>query len=463
MISKIKYSAQKSISFGFSDSLDNRHPLYILTHKIGWQTFEDNFSKHYCKDNGRPAKPIRLMVGLLILKHLRNLSDESVVEQWSENVYYQYFCGLEEFVSTPPCAASELVHFRKRIGEDGMELIFQESIRVNGDDGDEPHVNVDTTVQSKNITFPTDTKLQKKVIKRCLDIAQKEELKLRQTYTRTLKKLYVDLRFSKHPKNRKKVNKAKRSIKTIAGRLVRELKRLLPEETEYLNELALFVRLLNQKRNSKDKIYSLHEPEVCCISKGKEHQMYEFGNKISIAVTQYTGVIVGAMSFRNEYDGNTLESSLDQVQKLNKAKLKTATVDRGYRGQKEINGIKIQIPKPFTRKQTEYEKKRLRKAHSRRAAIEPVIGHLKADHRLGRNFYKGLVGDSVNILLAAAAYNFKRMMNKWKKSFLRLFETLLPLFQSIQNLKMFKSIMDFLKSKNNFSLNTSLNFLNWGF
>ena len=130
MISKIKYSAQKSISFGFSDSLNTNHPLYILTHKIAWDTFDTNFSKHYCQDNGRPAKPIRLMVGLLILKHLRNLSDESVVEQWSENVYYQYFCGLEEFVSVAPCASSELVHFRKRIGESGMELIFQESIRV---------------------------------------------------------------------------------------------------------------------------------------------------------------------------------------------------------------------------------------------------------------------------------------------------------------------------------------------
>jgi transposase, IS5 family len=454
MISKIKYSAQKSISFGFSDSLHSGHPLYILTHKIAWETFETNFSKHYCKDNGRPAKPIRLMVGLLILKHLRNLSDESVVEQWSENVYYQYFCGLEEFVSTPPCASSELVHFRKRIGESGMELILQESIRVNGDDSNEPHVNVDTTVQSKNITFPTDSKLQKKVINKCLDIAKKEGLQLRQTYTRTLKRLYVDLRFSKHPKNRKKVNKAKRSIRTIAGRLVRELKRLLPENTEYLDELLLFEKVLSQKRNSKDKIYSLHEPEVCCIFKGKEHQMYEFGNKISIAVTQYTGVIVGAKSFRNEYDGNTLESSLEQVEELKKTKLKTATVDRGYRGQKEVNEIKIQIPKPFSRKQTEYEKRRLRKAHSRRAAIEPVKGHLKADHRLGRNFYKGIMGDSTNILLAAAAYNFKRMMNKWKKSFLRFFATLFSFLQPIQ-----KSRIGFPKIKMNFRMYSQ----NWAF
>jgi transposase, IS5 family len=169
--------------------------------------------------------------------------------------------------------------------------------------------------------------------------------------------------------------------------------------------------------------------------------MYEFGNKISIAVTQYTGVIVGAKSFRNEYDGNTLEESLEQTLELKESKLKTATVDRGYRGQKEVHGISIQIPKPFTKKQTEYEKKRLRKAHSRRAAIEPVIGHLKANYRLGRNFYKGLFGDSTNVLLAAAAYNFKRMMNKWKKSFSHFLKTIFSYFQKFEIEEKFISII----------------------
>ena len=436
MISKIIYSGQKSIPFGLSDTLNPNHPLYILTHKIEWTTFEDAFSKLYCQNNGRPAKPIRLMVGLLILKHLRNLSDESVVERWSENVYYQYFCGFEEFVSASPCVSSELVHFRNRIGESGMELIFKESIRVNGDDGDEPHVNVDTTVQSKNVTFPTDSKLQKKVIKKCLDIAKKEGLQLRQTYTRTLKKLYVDLRFSKHPKNRKKVKKAQRSIKTIAGRLIRELNRLLPINNPYKEDLALFENVIQQKRNSKNKIYSLHEPEVCCISKGKEHQMYEFGNKISVVVTQYTGVIVGAKSFRNEFDGHTLVESLEQTLAIKSSKIKTATVDRGYRGQKVIHGISIQIPKPFTKKQTDYEKKRLRKAHTRRAAIEPVIGYLKANYRLGRNFYKGINGDTTNILLAAAAYKFKRMMNKWKKSFWLFMKIIISQLKNIPSIQM---------------------------
>lgn len=368
------------------------------------------------------------MVGLLMLKHLRNVSDESIVEQWSENVYYQYFCGLEMFDSTPPCASSEMVHFRKRIGEKGIELIFRESIRVNGDDSNDSHVIVDATVQEKNITFPTDTKLHKKVIDKCLKIAKKENLTLRQTYTRTIKKLLIDLRFSKHPKNKKKAKKARKKIKTIAGRLVRELQRLLPDNPLYAELLELYQQVINQLRNTKNKIYSLHEKEVCCISKGKEHKMYEFGNKASFVLTQNTGVVIGALGFRNEFDGHTLKPALEQATKLTTTKIQTASVDRGYKGNKEINGTKIQIPKPFTSKQTDYEKRKLKRAHSKRAAIEPIIGHLKKDHRLGINFYKGVVGDNINILLAATAFNLKRMMNKWKVSFFQFFQTILNVF-----------------------------------
>jgi len=364
----------------------------------------------------------------LMLKHLRNVSDESIVEQWSENVYYQYFCGLEMFDSTPPCASSEMVHFRKRIGEKGIELIFRESIRVNGDDSNDSHVIVDTTVQEKNITFPTDTKLHKKVIDKCLKIAKKENLTLRQTYTRTIKKLLIDLRFSKHPKNKKKAKKARKKIKTIAGRLVRELQRLLPDNPLYAELLELYQQVINQLRNTKNKIYSLHEKEVCCISKGKEHKMYEFGNKASFVLTQNTGVVIGALGFRNEFDGHTLKPALEQATKLTTTKIQTASVDRGYKGNKEINGTKIQIPKPFTSKQTDYEKRKLKRAHSKRAAIEPIIGHLKKDHRLGINFYKGVVGDNINILLAATAFNLKRMMNKWKVSFFQFFQTILNVF-----------------------------------
>lgn len=219
MIKKTEKRSQISMFFSLKDTLDQKHPLFILAEKINWQQFEDAFSPLYCSDNGRPALPIRLMVGLLILKHLRNISDESVVEQYSENVYYQYLCGQSEFVSKVPCEASELVHFRNRIGEEGVELILRESIRINGDDRFDPDVSIDTTVQEKNITFPTDNKLQRKIIAKCKAITEKEDLPVRQSYSRTLKRLSVDQRFRNHAKNHVKARKADRKVKTIAGRL----------------------------------------------------------------------------------------------------------------------------------------------------------------------------------------------------------------------------------------------------
>lgn len=411
-----KITNQNSLFFNFEDTLNQNHPLFILANKIHWHVFEDAFLPLYSPNKGRPAKPIRLMVGLLMLKHIRNISDESVVEQWSENNYYQYFCGETSFIAGAPCEASELVHFRHRIGQAGIELIFKESIRINGDDANDDNVNIDTTVQEKNITFPTDAKLHKKIIKKCQSIAKEEQLPVRQTYTRTLKKLAVDQRFRNHPKNKAKARKADKKVKIIAGRLVRELERNLPPNSKYQTDLDLYKQVLAQKRNSKNKIYALHEPEVCCISKGKEHKKYEFGNKASFAKTD-TGVIVGALGFRNEYDGHTLEPTLKQVERLTEKVPKRAKVDRGYRGKKQIVETEILIPSPPKKNLSYYQRKKLSEAHKKRAAIEPIIGHIKADHRLNRNFYKGVVGDNINIMLAASGFNFKRMINKWKSSF----------------------------------------------
>lgn len=403
------------------EQLSSKHPLYILAGKIDWQVFENAFRHHYREDFGRPAKPIRLMVALLMLKHIRNLSDESVVEQWAENAYYQYFCGEQVFTPAAPCEASELVHFRNRIGPAGVELILAESIRVNGKDGKEDKGSIDTTVQEKNITYPTDSKLHRKIIKKCIAIAGKEGLTLRQSYQRTLKKLGLDQRFRKHPKNGPKARKADRKVKTIAGRLVRELLRKLPPEN-YAAELDLFERVLRQKSQDKQKVYSLHEPDVVCISKGKEHKKYEFGSKVSITITQNTGVIIGALNIAgNDYDGHTLDAALEQQQRLTGHLLKEVFVDRGYRGRKEVAGTLIHTPKPFSSKMIPYRRAKLKKGFGRRAAIEPVIGHLKSDYRLSRNFYKGIKGDSINVMLAAAAMNFKRMMNIWKNQLPALF------------------------------------------
>lgn len=323
-----------SLFSSLADQLNQKHPLYILADKISWSRFEEAFTPLYCADNGRPGKPIRLMCGLLILKHVRNLSEESVVEQWSENAYYQYFCGMSEFTPSYPCNASELVHFRKRIGESGMELILVESIRVNqenDDNDDNDHYDtafIDSTVQEKNVTYPTDAKLHKKIIRKVMSIVRSLNLPLRQSYTFVLKRIYRDQRFRNHPKNRAKALKADKRLRTIAGRLVRELRRNLKENHEYDKLLSLFEGVLSQKRSSKEKIYSLHEPEVQCISKGKEHKKYEFGNKVSI-IRSLTGIILGAGSFRNEYDGHTIEKSLLQVERITGRKIKKLAGDRG--------------------------------------------------------------------------------------------------------------------------------------
>ena len=151
MLSKKQNTSQLGFYSTFEEQLSHSHPLYILANTINWKIFEDTFSELY-SDEGRPAKPIRLMVSLIILKHIRNISDESVVEQWFENIYYQYFGGEKSYACGAPCEASELVHFRNRIGAEGIELIFKESIRVNGKDGHEQQATTDTTVQEKNIT-----------------------------------------------------------------------------------------------------------------------------------------------------------------------------------------------------------------------------------------------------------------------------------------------------------------------
>ena len=406
-------SKQLSLFSSLEDMLNHNHPLYKLANKINWRRFEEAFSPLYCRTNGRPAHPIRLMCGLLILKHLRNVSDESVVLQWSENAYYQYFCGQLEFLPKEPCEASDLVHFRNRIGEAGMEVILSESIRVNTENDDEDHFNtafIDSTVQEKNITYPTDAKLHKKIIKRVLKIVREKKLPLRQSYQRTLKAISRDQRFRNHPKNHKKAVKADRRLRTIAGRLVRELDRNLPDKKGYEKMFELFYKVLLQKRNGRDKTYSLHEPEVQCISKGKEHKKYEFGNKASF-IRSLSGIILAAVSFRNEYDGHTIEATLQQTERMTGRRIENLAGDRGYRGTKQVGTTKILIPQAPKDKDSYYQKRKRHKLFCKRAGIEPTIGHLKSDYRLSRNFYKGVKGDAINIMLAAAAYNFKRAMN----------------------------------------------------
>jgi IS5 family transposase len=409
-----KPNLQLGMFTGLADQLDQKHPLYILANKIKWSLFEDAFKVHYSEKMGKPAKPIRLMVSLLILKQVRNLSDENLVEQWSENLYYQYFGGEHQFQAGLPCVATELVAFRQRIGEAGMELILKESIRVNDRDDNSGGVvvSVDTTVQEKNVTYPTDDKQYKKIIRKCWKIAQEECIDLRQSYTRTFKKLGHQQRFKNTKSGAKQARRASRSIKTIAGRLVRELARKLSLDRLgfYLPALKLYQRVLSQQRGDSDKIYSLHEPNVKCFTKGKEHKKFEFGSKASFLVCQQTGIIMGALNFTETlHDSKTLPEVLEQYQRLIGKEATEVFVDRGYKGIAQYKSSTIHVPKP-----NKNITKLKRKKHSRRAAIEPVIGHLKSDYRLCRNYLKGILGDQINVILAAAAMNFKRAMRLWR-------------------------------------------------
>lgn len=406
---------QKSLfNTPLKEMLNPRNGLYQIAEKIPWEEFEKEFAVYYTKNFGRPAKPIRLMVSLLMLKQLSGLGDETVVEQWLQNPYWQYFSGENVFQWKFPVEPSDLVHFRKRIGIKGVEKILEVSIKLHGKSSKENDVVVDTTVQEKNITFPTDVKLCKKIIDQCNKIFKKEGIEIRQSYKRTVKKLLLKQRFRNHPKNRKKALSAERKMKTIAGRLVRELRRKMSREQikNYEDKLKLYETVLKQKKGDKNKIYSLHELEVYCISKGKEHKRYEFGTKASIVITKNSGIVVGALNVKNDYDGHTLETVLAQSERLRDKEIKKAIVDRGYRGVTKIGETEIHCPKKPKKNQSYSETRRKRKDFRRRASIEPIISHLKTDFLLSRNFLKGEIGDSINLILSGAAFNLRKLIRK---------------------------------------------------
>ncbi len=395
------------------------HELVLLAQQINWQYFEEEFTPLYSK-TGKPSKPVRVMVSLLLLKHMYNHGDETLMDAWVQSPYYQYFSGMDTFQWKPPCDPSDLVYFRKRIGESGVEKIFHYSVQIQGPEVLEKKLIVDTTVQETNIAFPTDTKLQVKIVKSCVKIADKEGITLRQRYPRKLKQLLQQCRFSHHPKRKKAGRSAKRQIKTIAGRLIRELKRKLnPEQqSQYENLLSLYEAQLLQQRQDSNKIYSFHAPHTYCIAKGKEHKPYEFGTKASLAVGYNSGIIISALCIaNNDYDGHTLDQVLEQTQRLHGYKPENIIADRGYRGIKEIGNTNILIPGPKNKNQSVYEQRKLRAMFRRRASIEPIIGHVKSDHRMERSFYKGLTGDRMNVLLACAAWNLKKFMKKLAKAF----------------------------------------------
>jgi IS5 family transposase len=411
-----------------ADLIDPHHELALLADSIDWQYYEKEFASLY-SETGQSSVPIRLIVGCLLLKHLKNLGDETLAKAWIENPYMQYFCGMKCFEHKFPFDPSDFCHFRKRIGEEGFEKIFSQSVRLHVKEATLQHCSwhlSDTTVQENNTTFPTDAKLCKKVIDKCNKIAKKEDISLRRSYLRESKQLLRDTYNGKHPKRAKQARKARKRLKTIANIQIRDLGKRMDsfQQTFYRKDFDLYKRAVNQQKNDKDKIYSLHKPFTKCISKGKPHKQYEFGNKVGLITTGKPGhkVIVAVKAFlENLFDGHTIEPLLNQLE-TNKLTLpKEIIYDRGGKGKSEIKGVIISTPGKAKKTDSNYCKQKKRKRFRSRAGIEPIIGHLKTDYRMAQNYLWGEKGIQINALMAAAAWNLKKYMEILVKKSKRLF------------------------------------------
>ena len=407
------------------DFIDKSHELVLLGNKIDWKYFEDEFSSLYSKV-GTPSMSIRLMVGCLMLKRIYNLGDETLVQAWIRDPYMQYFCGEVFFQHQFPCDPSDFVHFRKRIGEEGIEKIFFYSVHLHAPKAKDLKVVLsDTTVQGNNTTFPTDAKLRKKVIDKCNEIAKHENLPQRQTYIRVSKELVRQTYNGKHPKRRKKSRAANRKLQTISLRQIRELRRNFNDEQQekYKELLSVFEKIVQQKRQDKNKVYSLHKQFTKCIAKGKAHKAYEFGNKVGLVTTTNKGkqIILSIKAFLdNVYDGHTVDPLLEQMKKYNVNLPEEVVYDRGGKGKSKIEGVKISTPAPPLKRDTEYQRRKKQKKFRSRAAIEPIIGHLKTDFRMLENYLHGESGPQINALMAATGWNLKKMMGILKKEALEI-------------------------------------------
>jgi IS5 family transposase len=408
-----KTQEQPLIGWSLGMVLDPRQELYRLAGVIEWAALEAEFGRLYCADNGRPGVPIRLMAGLHLLKHTYGLSDEEVVQGWVQNPYYQFFCGEEYFQHELPINPSQMTRWRKRIGEQGCEKLLQITIEAGKrtktiTERSLERVIVDTTVQPKAVAHPTDARLYRKVHAAMLRIARVEAVELRQSYTRTVKAAFHQhARYAK-AKQFKRARREQKKLKVVAGRVTRDVERKLSDEAyaRHRGTLLMAELILTQTRKTKGKAYSLHAPEVECIAKGKAHRPYEFGVKVSLAVTHKEGFCVGIQSCpENPYDGHTLDGQLDQVERLTGKVPSMTFVDKGYKGH-AVPQERSQVFLSGTRKLGNTLKRHLR----RRSAIEPEIGHMKSDGLLGRNFLKGVEGDAMNALLCGTGHNLRKIL-----------------------------------------------------
>jgi len=393
--------------------LNRKHPLFLLSNEIDWSVFDEHFGLLFEFKKGRPALPTRLIVGLHYLKHTFNESDESVVERLLENPYWQYFCGFEFFQHDFPLDRSSLPRWRKRLGPSGLEKLLKETLETAKKKKligavEMKKVNVDTTVQEKAIAFPTDARLYYKARRALVRYAKRNDIELRQTYERVAKLALAKQGRYAHAKQMKRARKRTKLLRTLLGRIMRDIVRKVPQPDHRLQHLLEIAgRIFNQKREDTNKIYSVHAPEVECISKGKAHKRYEFGCKVAVATTSKNNWVVGSQALHgNPYDGHTLLKTLTQVTRLTGVIPNDVYCDRGYRGEQPPE-VKSEIHLCGTRKKISRSE---RKWERRRSAIEPKIGHMKLDNRMDRNFLLGKDGDQINAILAGCGANMRKLL-----------------------------------------------------
>lgn len=411
--------------------INMQHELVRLAQAIDWPVLEARFGAVYSNGPGMPPLPTRLMAGLAILKHSFNLSDEALCGRWVENPYFQYLCGEEFFRHELPFDRSSMTRWRQRMGEERITALLQESLAVAVKTGamkpaDTRQVIVDTTVQPKNVLFPTDAKLINRARERLMRLARKVGLDLRQSYVRIAKGALIAHQRYAHAKQFKRANKALRKLKTYLGRTIRDIGRQIDGdgELEAIFKWPLYqaTTVMEQRQRQRGrKIYSLHAHEVECIGKGKAHAPYEFGVKVSIATTLNRSkggqFALHAMALPgNPYDGHTLDRVVPAMEATLGNELSRILADAGYRGHNAPESHKFRV---FTAGQKRRVTTAIKRQMRRRSAVEPVIGHIKSEHRMGRNHLAGEHGDAINAILAAAGYNFSLLL-RWLKAFLRL-------------------------------------------
>src|SRR5271166_3964060 len=388
--------------------IDLEHALVKLAKVIDWSFLEEKFGAAYTDKPRHPPLPTRLMAGLAILKHTYDLSDEVLCERWVENPYYQFFCGEEFFQHRLVLDRSSLTRWRQRMGEGKLQALLQESLSVAAKTeaikpSDLNRVIVDTTVQPKNVMFPTDARLLNRAREILVRLAQRHGVKLRQSYARVGKFALIKHQRYAHAKQFKRANRALKTLRTYLGRVIRDIGRKIEGngalEVAFTKLLALARRVREQKQHQRGpKVYSLHAPEVECIGKGKAHRPYEFGVKVSIATTLNRSkggqFIAHAKALPgNPYDGHTLATVISEIEAQIGANLTRIVADRGYRGHNAPPDHRFKVYISGQRRRvTETIKRELR----RRSAVEPVFGHAKTDHRMDRNHLAGTEGDAAN-------------------------------------------------------------------